>query len=273
MKVHNKSEIANIVDELYDINCHKLTFYNCNQAYSVNLKQRNLLLTQKKIIIENDPLCFPKKIIETIKIDSNLFSNLNVKKRKIMLYFKKENSNFSYIDDYEFSIYVLLIKKLIDNNNLRNFNEVDFIVKDNNYPTFLECSNTEDPEILGTYEFEKRMNVYANPVILCGQSVHSNKFFTVPICGKNIYIKKISKKLKKYVKFPVLYIPYANSTKIEIDTVDRIQLIDGSKVNYKQIKNLYSDFVSIKYTIQEKASFFIDCILEIDKTPLYYDCT
>jgi hypothetical protein len=188
-----------------------------------------------------------------------------------MLYFKKEGNNFSYIDDYEFSVFVLLIKKLIKNNNLLNFNNVDFIVKDNNYPTFLECDRTADPEI-GTYNFEKRMNVYANPIIFCGQSVHSNKFFSIPICGKNIYIKKISSKIKKFVKFPILYLPYScESGKIVVDKIDRLQLLNGKIVNYKLIQSLYSDFESTKYTISQKANLFIDCILKIDKTPLYYD--
>jgi hypothetical protein len=184
--------------------------------------------------------------------------------RAIVLYYKNEYPNIVTIPQLEFLAFYQLINQMIELKLLKSFNKVKVICRHSvpDYYDQLNCEKQSDE--IGPKAFELYCNVYANTIFFSTATANHSVFGSRAILTRNVYDKKIIDK-DNSILFDYIYCP-VDETK-QYTNGDEFIWKDDTRSTYRE---RYASVMEKEFSlnIDKKINSFIECILELDNTPI-----
>lgn len=257
---HNFNE----VDEVVDFIIGKFTLEELNYIGDNTNKFQYSELIKKKFIkltgdLENDTKDF--KITDLLFVILTKNIPLPAFNRFLTLYFKNENNlTPGIVDEYEFLLHYKLLERLIAKKFVKNFNSIRVICR-HSTPEYINSLNCEKITTeVGSKKFELLTSLYSNPVFYFNGTLNFSHLKSRAILTPQCYEINACPDQTTYEKY--------NYTSFDFSIKDKIQ--DSFKWNDGTITGVKDRFFGRErnYTIEQKLIDFVQCVLNIDKTPL-----
>ena len=223
-KINDNIDFFNfIVDEYYQKAVKNYFTYTrseiVNGIFQTNLKQYNKLKDLDfiiNIVTTNSPKNERLKGIYNFEKEEFIVSkNKDITKRKFILYFKTGDSNHTNFNDstkvgvdiFQLCVIYKVLKKLIDDRFIKNFNDVLIIPKFKNHiPEFIKKDLGYNVEWKSHVDYLNECCLYSNPFHFYGGTIESAFAKTKPIICSTIAIQKpYVKHFEDYFYMPFYY--------------------------------------------------------------------
>jgi hypothetical protein len=257
---HNFKEIGEVVDFILNrFNLNKVEYIGDNTnrfQYNELIKNKFIKLTGD---LENDTKDF--KITDLLFVILTKNIPLPYYNRSFTLYFKNEhNLTPGIVDEYEFLLHYKILERLIAKKFVKNFNAIRVICRHTS-PEYIDSLNCEKITTeVGAKKFELLTSVYSNPIFYFNGTLNFSHLKSRAILTPQCYEINTCPSEATYEKYNYISFDFSIKDKIE----DSFKWCDGTVTG---VKDRFFDRKN-DYTIEQKLCDFVQCVLNIDKTPL-----
>lgn len=266
-ELHQKFIQSNNLNSVDDVVRFILNKFNlCTKSYIgnlTNINQYNELIKHRFIRLtgdfRNDAISVDKRDLAFVIFTKNLPQPAF--DRPFTLYYKNEHGlTPAIVDEYEFILYYKIIKFLIDCSLLQNFNCIRIICHHSSPEYINDISGEKILREVGPKQFEILTSVFTNTALIHNSTLNFAKFKSRAILTPSCYEISTCPEESTYEKYNYCSFDFNLEDKINDVFLWKDNTITGFRDRYSHHQK--------KYTVEQKLCDFVQCVLNIDKTPL-----